>query len=110
LFFLLSLCRRARTPKAGSGRWDGPIWDAIDAEASRRSNAPLRQRPAVSKTQPLTLPRSAARQPASLPAAGHQTACQNIGDDGWGAEGAEEEVANWAASLASEQRRHLFDP
>ncbi len=100
---------RARTPKAGSGRWDGPIWDAIDAEANRRSNAPLHQRPAVGKTKPLTLPLSAARQPASLPAAGHQTACQHLRDDGWGAEGAEDEVANWADSLASEQRQDLFD-
>lgn len=89
---------KARTPNDGSGRWEGPIWDAVDAEASRRSSA------------------SRVRQTASVTAAASrpQRTLDVLRDDSdrWGGEGedeAEDEVANWAASLASNQRQDMLD-
>ena len=80
---------RAKTPKAGSGRWQGPIWDAIDAEAARRNTAARVSTPddaaaASASGWRRRLDRSAGRD-------------WQDDADAWGAENGEEDVASWVA-------------
>ena len=73
---------RAKTPKAGSGRWEGPIWEAIDAEAARRNTRASSSSIAAAATA------SAGDRPRG-------PGVQELRDDAWGAENGEEDIAVW---------------
>ena len=72
---------RAKTPKAGWGRWEGPIWEAIDAEAIRRTSITATFSSPPSPLSPTIAAASAVSNP-------HKWGVhEELGDDGWGADG-----------------------
>ena len=77
---------RAKTPKAGSGRWEGPIWEAIDAEAARRNTR------ASSSNAGAAADAAAAASAVGQPMG---PGVQALRDDAWGAENGEEDIAVW---------------